>query len=102
MKKFLFATLSLAGLAFLTTSAQAGCERVLVGYDRFGHPVYQEVYTQSYYQPRPVCVDRAPVRYQSYDYGRGYSYGRGNDYGRSYQRSECRTSRPRFSISFGF
>jgi hypothetical protein len=97
MKKFLFASLLLTGLVFLVPSAQAGCpKRVMVGYDRFGHPVYREVYAPSYVQPRPVYYYNAPVRYQAPVYGRDY------DYGRTYQRSSCSSSRPRVSISFGF
>ena len=105
MKTLLFAALSLAGLAAFASSAQAGCvNQVLVGYDRFGHPVYQQVYTPSYVQPRQVYYYQAPVyaapRYQAPCYQapvryQSSGYDRNCDSGRSY-------SRPRFSVSFGF
>ena len=98
MKKFLFATLFLAGLAFLTPSADAGrTQRVFVGYDRCGNPVYREVYVSSqYYRP---AYSYAPVR--SYSYGR--SYDRYDRYDRGHCSSSRRSSsRPRVAISFGF
>jgi hypothetical protein len=96
MKKFLFTTLFLGGLALLAPCAHADCqERVFLGYDRYAHPVYQYVSRPRYYRPQQAYYYDAPVRYQSYDYGRGY------DYDRSHQ-SRCRDSRPRISFSFGF
>ena len=71
MKKLLIATLLLTGLTAFIPSAQAhGCERVFVGYDRCGHPVYREVSRPSYgyYEERPQYYREAPpVRYRSYD-----------------------------------
>jgi hypothetical protein len=90
MKKFLFTTLFLGGLALLAPRAQADCqERVFLGYDRYGHPVCEYDSRPSYYQPRRVYYYDAPVRYQSYDYDRSH-------------QSRCRDSRPRISFSFGF
>ena len=96
MKKFLFTTLFLTGLAFLAPGAKADCqERVFLGYDRCGRAIYQYVTRPSYYQPRQTYSYDAPVRYQSYDYNRGYDYGRSS-------QSHCRDSRPRLSFFFGF
>lgn len=89
MKKILFTALFLSGIAFLTPSAEAGgTQLVFAGYDRCGRPVYQRVYVPSYYQSRSNCSN-APVRYQSYNYGRSH-------------QPVCRDSRPRFSVRFGF
>jgi hypothetical protein len=95
MKKLLIATLLLTGLTAFLPSAQADCrERVFVGYDRCGHPVYREVYRPrySYYDERPQYYRAAPqARYRSYD----------DD------RSRCREREPRrhfspLSFVFGF
>lgn len=96
MKKLLFAALFLTGFALFAPTAQAGhTERVFLGYDRCGRPVYRYVQRSSSHCQTRQSYYYSPTRYQSYSYGRGY------DYGRSYQ-SRCRDSRPRFSISFGF
>ncbi len=96
MKKLLFTTLFLTGLALLAPRANADCqERVFLGYDRCGRPVYEYVSRPSYYQPRQTYYYDAPVRYQSYTHSRGY------DYDRSCQ-SHYRDSRPRLSFSFGY
>ena len=96
MKKFLFATLFLTGLAMLTPRANADCqERVFLGYDRCGRPVYQYVSRPNYDQLRQTYYYDAPVRYQSYNYSRGYDYGQSS-------QSRCRDSRPRISFFFGF
>lgn len=92
MKKLLFSTFLLAGFAFVAPSAEAGHNRrVLVGYDRCGHPVYREICHSDYYRP---SYSYAPARYsRSYDYDR---------YDRGYCSSSRHSSRPRFAISFGF
>jgi hypothetical protein len=88
MKKLLLATLFLGGLSLFASSASADCyERVFVGYDRCGRPVYEEVYRPSYrnYEERPVYqpyyesrrpyvyVEPRTPRYRDYDDDRGYS-----------------------------
>ena len=90
MKKLLLAALFLSGFAFLAPSAEAASYRtVRVGYDRWGRPVYQRVYTRSHCESRPV-------------YYRSSSYSRSYDYGRPYHYSRYSHSRPRVAISFGF
>src|ERR1051326_47952 len=97
MKKLLFTTLCLAGLALLAPRANADCqERVFLGYDRCGRPVYEYVYRPSYYQPRETYYYDAPARCRSYEYSRGC------DYGRYYSQPRCHDSRPRISFFFGF
>jgi len=98
MKKLLFSALLLAGFAFVAPSAEAGHNRrVLVGYDRCGHPVYREVCSSDYYRP---SYSYAPARYgRSYDYDRNYDYGR---YDRGNCSSSHRSSRSRFAVTFGF
>jgi hypothetical protein len=97
MKKILFSALLLAGFVSLGSSAEASCvKRVMVGYDRWGHPVYQDVFVQEYCQPRPnYYYSEASARYSSYDYRRGCDDGRS-------QYSSHSDSRPRFSVRFGF
>lgn len=92
MKKLRIASLLLTGLTTLLPSARADChERVLLGYDRCGHPVYGEVYRPSResYEERPTYYREAPpVRYRSYDYD---------------DRPRCRETRRHFSpLSFLF
>ena len=88
MKKILFSALLLASFVTLASSAEASCtKRVLVGYDRCGHPVYREVYVQEHYQPR-----------SNY---RSYGYDRSCDDRRSHYSSRY-DSRPRFSVRIGF
>ncbi|MCE9611281.1 MAG: hypothetical protein K8R23_13890 [Chthoniobacter sp.] len=76
MKKLLIATLLLTGLTTLVPTANADCrERVFLGYDRCGRPVYREVYREAYrpsrdyyYEQRPTYYREAPtVRYRSYE-----------------------------------
>jgi len=70
MKKLLITTLLLTGLTAFLPSAHADCrERVFVGYDRCGQPVFREVYRPAprYYEERPA--------YQPYYESRGtYAY----------------------------
>ena len=97
MKKLLIATILLAGLTTFAPHASA-CDkdRVFVGYDRCGHPVWREVRRPSYgsYEERPQYYREAPpVRYRSYD-----------DDDRDY-RPRCQEQRRRVSplaFIFGF
>ena len=94
MKKLLIASLLFTGLTALVPTASADCrERVFLGYDRCGHPVYGEAYRpqREYYEERPTYYREAPqVRYRSYD---------------NEDRSRCRETRRHvspLSFIFGF
>lgn len=94
MKKLLTASLILISLTTLIPNASAECrERVFLGYDRCGHPVYGEVYRpqREYYEERPTYYREAPpVRYRSHNYD---------------ERPRCRETRRHvspLSFIFGF
>ena len=68
MKKLLIATILATGLTAFLPSASADCgERVFVGYDRCGRPVYQQVYRQNY-----RSYDYQPAYQQSYEPRQSY------------------------------
>ena len=107
MKKLLIATILATGLTAFLPSASADCgERVFVGYDRCGRPVYQQVYRQNY-----RSYDYQPAYQQSYEPRQSYySEPRETRY-RDYEDDRCYAKKkkqcePRFrsplSFIFGF
>ncbi len=111
MKKLLIATLLLTGLTAFIPSAHADCrERVFVGYDRCGQPVFREVYRPSYgyYQERPAYQPYYESR-RTYDYPepretryRDYDEDRCQPKRKSHCEKDERHFRSPLSFLFGF
>ena len=108
MKKLLIATILATGLtAFLPSASAHDSERVFVGYDRCGRPVYQEVCRQNY-----RSYDYQPSYQQSYEPRQSYYYSQPRETRyRDYEDDRCYAKKkkycePRFrsplSFVFGF